>query len=89
MPKNGTLVDTCKVVRDEENKRTIYEAAIPWSILGSADAPFAPEKGDDIQVSISVNCGSEDAKFKNILLRDGGGIIGINDWTKIPTITLD
>jgi hypothetical protein len=89
MPKNGTLVDTCKVVRDEENKRTIYEAAIPWSILGSADAPFAPEKGDDIQVAISVNCGSEDAKFKNILLRDGGGIIGINDWTKIPTITLD
>lgn len=89
MPKNGTLVDTCKVVRDEENKRTIYEAAIPWAILGSAEDPFAPEKGDDIQVSISVNCGSEDSKFKNILLRDGGGIIGINDWTKIPTITLD
>ncbi|MBR5779516.1 MAG: hypothetical protein IKY21_02685 [Clostridia bacterium] len=89
MPNNGTLVDTCMVVRDEENKRTVYEAAIPWAILGSAEDPFAPEKGDDIQVSISVNCGSEDSKFKNITLRDGGGIIGINDWTKIPTITLD
>ena len=89
MPNQGTTVDTCKVVRDAENAQTIYEAAIPWSILGSADAPFAPEKGDEFQVSISVNCGSEDSKFKNITLRDGGGIIGINDWTKIPTITLD
>ncbi len=89
MPSAGTLVDTCMVVRDAENAKTIYEAAIPWSILGSADEPFAPEKGDEFQVSISVNCGSEDAKFKNITLRDGGGIIGINDWTKIPTITLD
>ncbi len=89
MPNSGTLVDTCKVVRDAEGAQTIYEAAIPWSILGSSDAPFAPEKGDEFQVSISVNCGSEDAKFKNITLRDGGGIIGLNDWTKIPTITLD
>ena len=89
MPSNGTLVDTCMVVRDAENAKTVYEAAIPWNILGSAEDPFAPEKGDEIQVSISVNCGSEDSKFKNITLRDGGGIIGINDWTKIPTITLD
>lgn len=89
MPKDGTLVDTCKVVRDAEGQKTVYEAAIPWSIIGSADEPFAPKKGDEIMVSISVNCGSEDSKFKNILLRDGGGIIGINDWTKCPTITLD
>ena len=89
MPSNGTLVDTCAVIRDSEGQKTVYEAAIPWAILGSAEDPFAPEKGDEIMVSISVNCGSEDSKFKNILLRDGGGIIGINDWTKCPTITLD
>ena len=89
MPSNGTLVDTCKVIRDAEGQKTVYEAAIPWSILGSAEEAFAPKKGDQIQVSISVNCGSEESKFKNITLRDGGGIIGINDWTKIPTITLD
>ncbi len=89
MPQNGTTVDTCMAVRDAEGQKTVYEAAIPWAILGSADEPFAPKKGDEIMVSISVNCGSEDSKFKNILLRDGGGIIGINDWTKCPTITLD
>lgn len=68
---------------------TTYEVALKWSDLGSADAPFAPKKGDEFQLAVSFNLGGKTVgDFKNITLRDGGGIIGINDWTKIPTITL-
>lgn len=76
----------CKVIR--ENSITTYEAAIKWSDLGADDAPFAPKKGDKIGLAVSFNLGSMKTQFKNITLRDGGGIIGINDWSKTPTITL-
>lgn len=78
----------CKVIRDNNTKITTYEAAIKWSDLGSVEEPFAPEKGDSFGLSISFNLGSANTEFKNITLRDGGGIIGINDWSKTPTITL-
>ncbi|MBQ4317166.1 MAG: hypothetical protein IJC20_02855, partial [Clostridia bacterium] len=77
-------------VYDDAAGKTYYEAVIGWDELGSEDKPFeAPVKGDEIGLSISINCGSDTSEFKNIFLRDGGGIIGLNDWTKIPTITLD
>ncbi len=81
---------TVKCVRDDAASKTYYEAAIAWDELGSGSNPFkAPVKGDQIGVSVSINCGNEEKAFKTIQLRDGGGIIGINDWSKIPTITLD
>lgn len=86
MPSGDIGIDTCKVVRNGE--QTIYEVAIPWNALGTEDDPFAPKKGDEIAFSVSFNLGGPNSEFKNITLRDGGGIIGINDWTKIPTITL-
>ncbi|MBQ0109749.1 MAG: hypothetical protein KBS44_05675, partial [Clostridiales bacterium] len=81
---NGTTV--CK--RDDTTKKTVYEAAIPWSECGSKDHPINVKSGTKFGFSVSINCGSEAAQFKNIVLRDGGGIIGLNDWTKVPTITL-
>jgi len=80
--------ETVKVVR--EGQVTTYEAAIAWSDLNDENGEaFAPKKGDKIGLSVSFNLGSTSTEFKNVTLRDGGGIIGINDWSKIPTITLD
>lgn len=80
--------ETCKVIRD--GQVTTYEAAIAWSDLNDENGEaFAPKKGDKIGLSVSLNLGSLTSEFKNVTLRDGGGIIGINDWSKIPTITLD
>lgn len=78
-----------KVVRNSNS--TVYEFAIPWTELGKADDPLKGEVGTELGFSLSVNCGNssnENSSFKNITLRDGGGIIGRNDWTKIPVITL-
>ncbi len=82
----ATFGGEVKCVRDDENQQTIYEVAIPWSECGAADEGISVEKGTEIGVSVSINSG--DGTFKNIFLRDGGGIIGLNDWTKVPTITL-
>lgn len=81
------LCENCKVVR--EGQTTTYEAAIAWSDLNKDGEVFAPKKGAKIGLSVSLNLGSLTSEFKNVTLRDGGGIIGINDWSKIPTITLD
>ena len=78
-----------KCVRDDENAKTYYEVVIPWSDLGSGDDVVDVKKGTSFGFAISINCGSETIPFRNIVLRDGGGIMGLNDWTKIPTITLN
>lgn len=75
----------CK--RDDENAKTYYEVVIPWSDLGSGDDVVDVKKGSSFGFALSINCGN-DNNFRNIVLRDGGGIMGCNDWTKIPTITL-
>lgn len=77
-----------KCVRDDENAKTYYEIVIPWSDLGSGDDVVDAKKGTSFGMAISINCG-DDNTFRNIVLRDGGGIMGCNDWTKIPTLTLD
>ena len=74
-----------KVVREGQN--TIYEVAIPWAELGAEG--YTPESGAEIGVSISFNSGRSKDDFMNYYFRDGGGIIGRNDWTKIPVVTLD
>lgn len=74
--------------RDDAAKKTYYEASIPWSEIGEKGSPVKVQKGTEISFSISINCGSSSSTFKNITLRDGGGIIGINDWSKLPVITL-
>ena len=76
-----------KVIR--EGQTTTYEAALAWSDLNKEGEVFSPKKGDKIGLSVSFNLGSLSTEFKNVTLRDGGGIIGINDWSKIPTITLN
>lgn len=72
-------------IRDDANGKTYYEVAIPWSDCGSAENPVDVTEGSQFGFSVSINSGNN--TFKNILLRDGGGIIGLNDWTKVPVIT--
>ena len=75
-------------VRNNETQTTVYEFAVPWSDIGLEGETFVAEAGTVFGFSISVNSGTETRKFQTIALRDGGGIIGTNDWTKIPAITL-
>lgn len=77
------------VTRDDENQLTIYEVAIPLSECGATDATIVGEEGTVIGVSLSINSGREDKPFMNYYLRDGGGVIGRNDWSKIPQITFE
>ena len=76
-----------KCVRDAENQLTIYEAKIPFADCGAEGETISGTAGTVFGFSVSINSGDGN-NFKNIYFRDGGGIIGLNDWTKIPTITL-
>lgn len=81
---------SCK--RVDADQKTYYEAAIPFASMGKGDNTVTGKKGTKIGVSVSINSTNQDdkdsSKWKNIILRDGGGIIGLNDWSKVPVITL-
>lgn len=85
MGNPNTFSGNAVCARDDANAQTIYEVALPWSECGSADYPVDVKSGSKFGFSLSVNSGNN--TFKNIFLRDGGGIIGLNDWSKVPTIT--
>ncbi|MDL2287192.1 hypothetical protein LJB90_01330 [Eubacteriales bacterium OttesenSCG-928-G02] len=71
------------VVRDDTNEQTIYEVSIPWSEVGVDLA-----NADSFAFSISINSASSaDGSWESIRMRDGGGIIGVNDVTKMATVT--
>ena len=73
--------------RDDGIQKTVYEVAIPWAEFG-----INPEKGMELGLTFSINSTNEEDfskdKWKNVTYRDGGGVIGRNDWSKIPKITL-
>ncbi|MBR5859701.1 MAG: hypothetical protein IKZ05_07225 [Clostridia bacterium] len=70
--------------RDDAAQQTVYEVAIPF-----AEFEITPEKGMELGFTFSVNSTNEvDKVWKNVTYRNGGGIIGRNDWSKIPVITL-
>lgn len=81
-----------KITRDDGAQKTYYEVAIPWSELGKSDNPFSIKGVDKVGFSISINCTNKDdvaeGRWKNLKLRDGGGIIGRNDWSKGVTVVL-
>ncbi len=89
MGANTTFTGSAKVVRDADAEQTIYEVSVPWAEIGLETV----ESGADFGLSISINTTNKTdaaaSKWKNIKLRDGGGIILRNDWAKIPVCTLD
>ena len=76
-----------KCKRDDGKQTTVYEIAIPWSEYG-----IKPESGMKLGLTFSINSTNEEdvqkGTWKNITYRNGGGVIGRNDWSKIPVITL-
>lgn len=73
--------------RDDATQQTVYEVAFPWS-----EFELTPEEGMRLGLTFSINSSNEDdlanSIFKNLIYRCGGGVIGRNDWSKLPTITL-
>lgn len=82
-PAEGTFM----VVRDEVNQQTIYECKLSWEELGFEAAPTA---GTQIGFSYSINARPDagDASWINLRMRNGGGIIGRNDLSKMATVVL-
>ena len=85
MGKTTTFGGKTVCYRDDANQTTTYEAAIPLSECGKEGETIKGEKGTVVGVSVSINQGDKD-KWTNVMLRDGGGVIGLNDITKVPTI---
>lgn len=81
----NTLTASCS--RDNDAQTTVYEVAIPLSTINFEEAALVGEAGTVMGVSISINSGREGYSFLNYYMRDGGGIIGRNDWSKVPQIT--
>jgi hypothetical protein len=75
------------VVRDETNQQTIYECKLSWEEIGFDAAPTA---GTQFGFSYSINARPDggDASWINLRMRNGGGIIGRNDWSKMATVVL-
>ncbi|HBR30892.1 MAG TPA: hypothetical protein DD733_02295, partial [Clostridiales bacterium] len=88
----ATFDGSVKCIRDDDAQVTYYEVSIPWSELGSEEHPFSLADADRIGLSVSINSTSEEDsaadKWKNLKLRDGGGIIGRNDFSKIASVEL-
>lgn len=73
-----------KVVRDEANQTTTYEIKLPWSDVGIEEAATGTVFG----LSFSLNAREDDTTWKNVKMRNGGGIIGRNDLSKVAAVTL-
>ena len=74
-----------KVVRDETNQTTTYEIKISWADIGFEEVP---NTGASFGFSISINAREDSTTWKNVKMRNGGGIIGRNDWSKMATVVL-
>ncbi len=70
---------------NEAEETITYEVFLPWEEI-NVD-PEEVVKGFEFSVSVSINSTTStesDAKWANIRARNGGGIIGMNELTKMP-----
>ena len=79
----------CKVVRNDDDKTTTYEVAIPWAEIGLDKVDSGTEFGFSISINSTNEADIEAGTWKTITLRDGGGILWRNDWSKIPVATIE
>ncbi len=77
-------------VRDDVKKTTVYEFSVPLNLLGNETYSVKGEKGQEISFGLSVNSTNEaDEKagsWRNVIMRNGGGVIGRNDLAKSAKI---
>lgn len=73
--------------RNDNEQLTVYEVSIPWSSLD-----INPDECESFGLTFSINSTNEtdfeNGTWRNLVLRDGGGVINRNDWAKIPEVTL-
>ena len=78
------------VVYDQALETVTYEVYLPYEEINIDPAEIGP--GYEFSISISINSSSEqdvkDGKWKNIKARNGGGIIAMNEFTKMPVCTM-
>lgn len=84
----ATFTGLAACSRDDGAQLTVYEVAIPF-----AEFEITPEAGMTLGLTFSINSTNEEdvenSVWKNITYRQGGGVIGRNDWSKIPSVTLN
>ncbi|MDD4163895.1 MAG: hypothetical protein PHD66_01550 [Eubacteriales bacterium] len=85
---NTVFGGKAKVVRDDNAQTTTYEVAITWEEFG-IDSSSIKEFGLTFSINSTNEEDFENSVWKNLILRDGGGVIGRNDWSKIPVVTLN
>ncbi|MEG1743399.1 MAG: hypothetical protein RR246_04455 [Clostridia bacterium] len=84
--KHNEFTGEFKVVRDEKLQQTTYEISIPWAEANiEADQV---KKGTKFSFAFSVNSSTSKDKWQNIRMRNGGSIIGMNEFTKMAIATL-
>lgn len=84
---NTVFEGLASVKRDEAAQKTTYEAAIPWSEFG-VDIHKLSEIGVTFSINSTHKEDVEKGNWRNLIYRDGGGVIGRNDWAKMPIIKL-
>lgn len=71
---------TLRVTRDEENKRTLYQLALPWKEL----LPIRPDTDSVISISFAVN--DNDGTGREGYLEWGAGIAGSKDPSQFRSV---
>lgn len=78
------------VIYDNALETVTYEVYLPYEEINIDPAEIGP--GYKFSISISINSSSKEdvkaGKWKNIKARNGGGIIGMNEFTKMPVCTM-
>ena len=78
------------VIYDNALETVTYEVYLPYEEINIDPAEIGP--GYKFSISISINSSSKEDvkadKWKNIKARNGGGIIGMNEFTKMPVCTM-
>jgi hypothetical protein len=83
---HATYTGKACVVRNADTEETIYEFTVPWK---EANVEETIEAGLEISFSFSINSSVDASNWQNIRMREGGGIISMNDFSKMPVVTLD
>ena len=82
-----TFAGSAVCTRDDNAQLTVYEVSIPWSSLD-----IDVNELDTFGLTFSINSTNEEDEkngtWRNLVLRDGGGVINRNDWAKIPEVTI-
>ncbi len=83
------VVYSCVI--DPEYETITYEVFFPFEEINID--PEEVTSGFEFSISVSINCSSEDdqkaGKWMNIRSRNGGGIIGMNEFSKMPVCTIE